>query len=95
MSFTNYFETVIDSSEVGIRKPDPKIFQIAVDRLGVLPEEVIVIGDSYSRDIVPSKTIGCSTIWLDGKSWTRPSETSKADFVIHSIEEVSDTVLET
>lgn len=92
LSFTEYFEVVVDSYEIGIKKPDSRIFQKTIDKFNELPENIFVIGDSYSRDIVPAKTIGCKTIWLDGKSWTRPNNTSQADFIIHSIEEVSNIV---
>jgi putative hydrolase of the HAD superfamily len=95
LSFTEYFEVVVDSYEIGIKKPDSRIFQKTIDKFNELPENIFVIGDSYSRDIVPAKTIGCKTIWLDGKSWTRPNNTSQADFIIHSIEEVRGIVFET
>jgi epoxide hydrolase-like predicted phosphatase len=39
------FEFVIDSSEVGMRKPEPRIFQLALDKLGVAPEEAVLLDD--------------------------------------------------
>lgn len=63
------FETVIDSKEVGVRKPDPAIFQIAIDRLGFPVKEITVIGDSYNKDIVPAVSLGCNAIWFKGASW--------------------------
>ena len=83
-----YFHSFIDSAVVGARKPDPKIFQLAVDSLHALPAETYVVGDSYERDIVPAKTIGCIAIWLCGKSWNRPADTSSADYVIFSLNEL-------
>ena len=58
------FGSIVESAVVGVRKPNPAIFQMGVDRLGMQPEEVVVIGDSYDKDIVPATQIGCQTIWL-------------------------------
>ena len=64
-----YFPTIIESAVVGIRKPNPEIYQKGVEAIGLLPEECVVIGDSYSKDILPGKTAGCQTIWFKGKEW--------------------------
>ena len=32
-------------------------------------DECVVIGDSYTKDILPAQSIGCATIWLKGKGW--------------------------
>lgn len=79
-----YFVGVIDSGTVGVRKPDPAIWMMGVDLLGLKPTECLVVGDSYSRDIVPAKKIGCYTAWIDGKSYSVPEQTSDADFIIKS-----------
>lgn len=63
------FREVIESAVVGVRKPDPQIFMMGVEALGLKPEETVVIGDSYSKDIVPAHHIGCQTIWMKGKGW--------------------------
>lgn len=63
------FKDVIESSVVGVRKPDPQIFQLGIDALGLRPEETVVVGDSFSKDIVPASSLGCQTIWMKGKGW--------------------------
>jgi putative hydrolase of the HAD superfamily len=84
-----YLDVMVDSARVGLRKPDPEIFRFAAGRLSVAPEETYVVGDSYDRDIVPAKFIGCRTIWLRGKSWTVPPSTVSADYTITTLEEVT------
>jgi putative hydrolase of the HAD superfamily len=64
-----FFPHIVESSVVGIRKPDPQIFRLGAEALGLLPEECVVIGDSESKDILPSQSIGCQTIWLKGEAW--------------------------
>lgn len=80
------FAVMIDSAVVGLRKPDPAIFALALERLEVPPPEAYVVGDSYDRDIVPGKVLGCMTIWLKGQSWTVPKETGSADYTITTLE---------
>src|SRR3954471_22585977 len=45
-----YFESVTDSHVCGCEKPDPRIFQVALETLGLRPEQAIYIGDLYSVD---------------------------------------------
>jgi putative hydrolase of the HAD superfamily len=64
-----YFRQVIESAEVGIRKPNPAIYALGIKALGLPPEEVAIIGDSYKNDIRPARQLGCPSIWLKGKGW--------------------------
>lgn len=64
-----YFEEVIESSVVGVRKPDPAIFTLGVEALNLPPNQVVVVGDSYGKDILPAHSIGCHTVWLRGIGW--------------------------
>lgn len=64
-----YFKEIIESAVVGVRKPNPEIFRLGVDALGLKPQEVIVVGDSYDKDIIPASTIGCKTVWIKGVEW--------------------------
>lgn len=58
------FKDVIESAVVGVRKPDPKIFRLGVNALGMVPSETVMIGDNYEKDILPAQSIGSRTIWL-------------------------------
>ena len=65
----SYFKEIVESSVIGLRKPDPALFALGVNSLGIIPEEVVVIGDSYRKDIYPSATLGCRTVWLKKICW--------------------------
>ena len=78
-----YFPIIIESSVVGIRKPDPALFALGVEALGLKAGDVVVIGDSYRKDIYPSHTLGCKTVWLKGACWEE--ETPSPDALPHSI----------
>lgn len=83
-----YFDEVIESAVVGLRKPDPAIFSLGVKQLNIPPSNIVVIGDSYTKDIVPAKSIGCKTIWLKGKGWEEDEDNATADVVIKDFEEL-------
>ncbi len=68
-SLDRYFGTIVESSVVGIRKPDPRLFALGVEALGMKAEEVMVVGDSYRKDIHPSLTLGCKAVWLKKICW--------------------------
>jgi putative hydrolase of the HAD superfamily len=54
----------IISEEVGINKPQPEIFRIALELNGVSAEQALMIGDSYSSDIAGAKNAGIDQVWL-------------------------------
>ncbi|MBQ9311943.1 MAG: HAD family hydrolase [Bacteroidales bacterium] len=84
-----YFDIVVESAIVGISKPDKRLLQYALDKINVSPIDTIMIGDSYKKDIVPAKQLGCSTIWLKGKSWMgNPTNTPFADEIISDISDL-------
>jgi HAD superfamily hydrolase (TIGR01549 family) len=58
-------DVYLDSYVVGITKPDPKIFLMAVNRLNVAPEEAVYIGDSYTQDIIGARRAGLKAILFD------------------------------
>ena len=76
------FQTIIESAVVGIRKPDPAIFQLGIDALHFAPNEIVVVGDSFDKDIVPATTLGCQTIWLKSIGWNPYKGTETAEVVI-------------
>ena len=65
----SFFSEVVESSVVGVRKPDPAIYQLGVDAMGYPADKVLVVGDSFSKDVVPAKKVGCKVAWLKGQGW--------------------------
>jgi HAD superfamily hydrolase (TIGR01549 family) len=59
-----FFGTVVDSSQVGIFKPDAGIFLAALERLGSAPSETAMVGDSIDKDCLPAQRLGIKGIWL-------------------------------
>jgi putative hydrolase of the HAD superfamily len=59
------FDLLIDSHLVGYRKPDPAIFRLTLDRLGLEAHEAAFVGDSYAHDALAAQAIGMRGILLD------------------------------
>lgn len=64
-----YFDRVIESAVVGVRKPNPAIFALGVCALDLPASQVLVVGDTYSKDILPAHQLGCHTLWIKGLQW--------------------------
>lgn len=56
------FSLVFASAELGLSKPDPRIFELALQRAGCSPQETVMVGDRLENDIVPAKRQGWRTI---------------------------------
>ena len=83
-----FFPIIIESAVVGVRKPDPQIFRLGVEALQMRTDEVVVIGDSYDKDIIPANTVGCQAIWLKNTGWSEYTGTETADLVISDFAEL-------
>ncbi len=64
-----FFSRIVESSVVGVRKPDPAIYRLGVEAMGLPAGQVLVVGDSFSKDVVPAKKVGCKVAWLKGEGW--------------------------
>jgi HAD superfamily hydrolase (TIGR01549 family) len=73
---------VVLSEEIGIRKPDPRIFQRASELLKVPPGNCLYTGDSYATDILGAKTTGMMTCWFNHSNTPAPDNFNAADFII-------------
>lgn len=65
-----YVDHVVLSDEVGLHKPQPEIFQLALERMGYAASEALMIGDSYSSDIVGASRAGIRSIWYSPEGYT-------------------------
>jgi len=63
--YAGLFEVVIDSHVVGVEKPDPRIFHIAMEQLDVGPEGAVFLGDVPSVDIAGARAAGITAVLLD------------------------------
>ena len=90
------FRSIIESSVVGIRKPDPALFALGVEALSTSPCRTVVIGDSYRKDIYPAASLGCRTVWLKNLCWEEEPvmEGHEPTAIIDTIEHLLGTIAE-
>lgn len=71
VGLADYFETVIDSHLVGVEKPEPRIFELALEALGVEARHTMYVGDSPAVDVVGARRAGLSPVLLDPLAMAR------------------------
>jgi FMN phosphatase YigB (HAD superfamily) len=77
----------------GVEKPDTRIYEIALERAGVAPEEVLHTGDSMRKDYVPAKNVGMHALLLDREdlgpylTWVRLSRSCGRREIVGSFPE--------
>lgn len=84
-----FFRVVVLSRDVGVRKPHPKIFLHALERIGVKPEEALHVGDSIEHDVAGAKKVGMRSVWIGSGL-----EHEEPDFVIPSLGELAALLVE-
>ncbi len=91
---TRYFETVVLSSKVGIRKPNPEIYWEAARRIGVEPAKCVYVGDNPVRDFEGTRAAGYGMFILFYEPATQakepPTSEISPDYVIHETRELLD-----
>jgi putative hydrolase of the HAD superfamily len=81
-------DVIVDSTVVGIKKPDGGIFRAALSELGVSADEAIYVGDTYLDDMVGAKSVGMWTAWLVGDQTDTCQESSAADFGLSRLQDL-------
>ena len=85
----HYFKRVIESAVVGVRKPNPAIFALGVCALDLPASQVVVVGDTFAKDIAPAHSLGCRTVWIKGLQWEeKPCDETMPDGIISRITEL-------
>jgi HAD superfamily hydrolase (TIGR01549 family) len=88
LGIRHFFDCVVLSEELGIRKPDPRIFWHATGLLGREPGECLYVGDSHSADVVGGKEAGLQVCWLN-LIGLRPAQVGvESDYEISTLVEV-------
>jgi 2-haloalkanoic acid dehalogenase type II len=68
LGLEDYFQFIILAQEVGVEKPDPGIFHLAIEKAGCLPDEFLYVGDSQEDDILGAIRAGVRIAWFN---WTK------------------------
>lgn len=61
---TERFDTIVVSGELGCGKPDPRIYAVALESIGARPEETIMVGDNFRKDVAGAQDVGIRGVWI-------------------------------
>ncbi|WP_057914288.1 HAD family hydrolase [Peribacillus muralis] len=84
LGIKKYFETILVSEWEGIKKPDPQIFERALEQLNVSPNESIFVGDHPKNDVNAAQNVGMKGVWKRDFQWNNV----EADFIIDDLAEL-------
>jgi len=91
--YTPFLSAIVDSRRVGLFKPDLAIFRHAAEKLGRDPGEIMMVGDSFERDVRPAKQIGMKTAWLEGVEPRDCPDPSLADLRLRVLADLRDALV--
>lgn len=96
LGLDRYFDFVLPSGAVGVAKPNPAFYRMALERAGVDPADGLMVGDSYRADVRGAWSAGMDGVWLDrhdGIRITPAGEPVPTDVrMIRSLDELPDIV---
>jgi len=84
----DFFEAVIISAEVRLRKPDPRIFRRMLEMLELGPHEVLFVGDTPRDDVWGADQVGIPTVWISKGAATLPDGIPRPRFIINELSEL-------
>lgn len=65
LGLASWFDTIVSSADVGLHKPDPRIFELACARVGVAPRDAVHVGDHHYADVVGATAVGMGAVLID------------------------------
>lgn len=84
----HHFAAIVISAELGVGKPDRRIFAAALDAIGAPAREAVMIGDSVPRDVVGARAAGLGSIWIDRGQGRSTADEPKPDARIRALREI-------
>jgi putative hydrolase of the HAD superfamily len=84
-----YFETGLAAREAGMLKPDPRIFEILLERVGLAAHEVVHVGDDAEADVEGARAAGVLPVWLNREAAVWPRESAPPELTIRGLDELA------
>ncbi len=94
MGLRDLLSCIVLSEEIGIRKPDPRIFYRAAYLLERQPPDCLYVGDSYTNDVLGAKAAGMLACWLNTDPSTNVNNNLEADFIVSNLGELAEILIE-
>jgi putative hydrolase of the HAD superfamily len=88
LALEDVFDEVFIADEVGMVKPDPRLFRLAAERLGVAPEACAMVGDRFDRDVVGAHAVRMFTVWMNVRGESVPPDGPQPGAIVERIDDV-------
>jgi HAD superfamily hydrolase (TIGR01549 family) len=82
------FEAIVISAEVGMRKPNPRIYELMIEMLRVEPEKVLFVGDTPREDVLGPKRAGMRIVWVNKRGDPLPEGIPVPDLTVSDLAEL-------
>ena len=86
------FQKVIVSGDYGFRKPDPRMYRMALEYFSLQPEEVIFVGNDMLRDVHGAKSIGMKTVFFKSNQGDHSNHGSEPDYIIYDFRQLPEAI---
>jgi len=87
-----YFDPIVISGDHGYRKPDPRLFQAALDGIHARPEEVLFVGNDMYRDVFGAREMGMKTVFFVSNQGRQHMEGMEPDYIIYRFDELRQAI---
>lgn len=85
----DYFSAILIEGELGIGKPDPRVYETALARLGAAPSQALMVGDNLAWDVEAPQKAGIAAVWIDRNGAGLPPESTVTPWrIIRAISEL-------
>ena len=88
MKLQHFFDVIITSDDAKAKKPSQLPFKAAIKKLGLKPNEIMMIGDSMKKDIIPAKRMGMVTVLAKYGEFKREKIEERPDFEVEDISQI-------
>jgi len=92
VSLDEHISAVFSSADLGVQKPDRRFYESMAACLGVRPDEMVMVGDSYANDVAGAAAAGLLTVWLNRHRRPRPHPPGAAAAEVRSLAELPATI---
>jgi len=86
------FNPIVVSGDYGYRKPDRRIFQTALDGLGLKPENVLFVGNDMYRDVHGARQLGLKTVYFSSNQGRKTAAGAEPDYIIYQFAELPQAI---
>lgn len=90
--YAPFLSVIVDSHCVRLFKPDPAIFRHAAEEIGHASSDILMVGDSFERDVVPAKQIEMKTAWLEGPEPRECPDPALVDLRLRTLAELPEAL---